>query len=240
MRAVFTRCSLCSRNLVSSLFTSSTTCSFQGEEADVAVHDTFSLFPRKISRSAPTPAPNGSSGVDTGQLVRPFLEKRLPSVLPPLRVRGVHHVLDGYAPFGARSRHLVEVHAQLLGLLLGGICSHRLLRVRRAFVRLLSSLSRGVLHPLRRLSGLLGHLSQGALRLVGYLPRSVLRSSTGNSTGELLRALFDLLGNLSDIGRNLQVEDAPVLAELQLDEGAGGLLPHGTYRLPLFVGVLFL
>src|SRR5829696_3747532 len=204
MRAVFTRCSLCSRNLVSSLFTSSTTCSFQGEEADVAVHDTFSLFPRKISRSAPTPAPNGSSGVDTGQLVRPFLEKRLPSVLPPLRVRGVHHVLDGYAPFGARSRHLVEVHAQLLGLLLGGICSHRLLRVRRAFVgllgsltrgilcllrglarsvlRLLSSLSRGVLHPLRRLSGLLGHLSQGALRLVGYLPRSVLRSSTGNST----------------------------------------------------------
>jgi hypothetical protein len=89
-------------------------------------------------------------------------------------------------------------------------------------------------------SCLVGHSSNGVLHpldglpcLVGYLARSLLRPSAttlGLGGAGLLDGLLSLGGR-----RNLQVEEAPIRAELQADEGPG-LVLDGAGRLSLLVG----
>jgi hypothetical protein len=105
-----------------------------------------------------------------------------------LLVRGLLHVSDGDAAPCSRALHLGDIHAQLLGLLLGRLRGVRLL---------LAS------------SGLLGRLPRGLLSLLGYLPCSLL-SLLGCLTGGVLRllrrsscCLLGLARHLSGLVRDL-------------------------------------
>jgi len=80
-------------------------------------------------------------------------------------------------------------------------------------LRLVCYPSDGVLSSLDSLSGLVGHLARGILRSSALL---LLRTSGLRLRGaRLLYGLFGLGGR-----RNLQVEEAAILTELQADEGA--------------------
>jgi hypothetical protein len=119
-----------------------------------------------------------------------------------------------------------------------------LLTLLRAFLALLAS---SASEPPYEALGLVGCSSDGVLRplhglpgLVGHLACSILRSSAlllipsasllGLGGAGLLDGLLGLCGR-----RDLQVEEAPVRAELQADERSG-LVGHGARGLSLFVG----
>jgi hypothetical protein len=84
--------------------------------------------------------------------------------------------------------------------------------------------SDGVLNPLHRLPGLVGHLACSLL----LRPSALLRIAGLGGAG-LLNGLFGHCG-----GRDLQVEEAPIWADLQLEEGSR-LVLDGARRLPLLV-----
>jgi hypothetical protein len=87
--------------------------------------------------------------------------------------------------------------------------------------------SHGVLHPLHGLPCLVGYLARGFLRSSALLLGS---TTLGLGGAGLLDGLLSLGGR-----RNLQVEEAPIRAELQADEGPG-LVLDGAGRLSLLVG----
>jgi hypothetical protein len=110
-------------------------------------------------------------------IAAPSLRRRALQDPRLLLVRGALHVPDGDAPVGPGALHLGEVHAHLLGLLLGGLRGVRLL---------LASL-------LLASSGLLGRLPRGLLPLLGRLPGGVL-GLLGGPSGGLLGLARDLPG----------------------------------------------
>ena len=136
-----------------------------------------------------------------------------------LLVRSADDVPDGDAAFGPGPLHLVEVHAELLGLLLRGLRGVRLLLTTGGLLRRLLALLRGLLPLLSRLTGrllgLTGRLARGVLRLLGgpagrllglpgHLPGLVGRLTgrflrlAGRLTGGVLRALRDLAYLIGD------------------------------------------
>jgi hypothetical protein len=120
-------------------------------------------------------------------IAAPSLRRRLqdPRLL---LVRGALHVPDGDAPVGPGALHLGEVHAHLLGLLLGGLRGVRLLLASLLLASLLLASS-----------GLLGRLTRGLLPLLGRLPCGVLGLLGGPSGGllGLPRNLAGLVGGLT-------------------------------------------
>jgi hypothetical protein len=94
---------------------------------------------------------------------------------------------------------------------------------------LIRNSSDGVLNPLHRLPGLVGHLACSLLRSSSALLLLLLRIAGLGGAGLLLYGLFGHCG-----GRDLQVEEAPIWADLQLDEGSR-LVLDGARGLPLLV-----
>jgi uncharacterized protein YggT (Ycf19 family) len=86
--------------------------------------------------------------------------------------------------------------------------------------------SDGILNPLHRLPGLIGYLACSILRSSALL---LLLRLAGLGGARLLYGLFSHCG-----GRDLQVEEAAIWADLQLDEGSR-LILDGARRLPLLV-----
>jgi hypothetical protein len=100
-------------------------------------------------------------------------------------------------------------------------------------LRLVRYPSDGVLRPLHGLPSLVGSLPRGILRPSSLLLLLLLLASSALGLGgarRLLSGLFGLGGR-----RNLQVEEAAILTELQADEGAR-LVLDGARRLSLLVG----
>jgi hypothetical protein len=98
-------------------------------------------------------------------------------------------------------------------------------------LRLVGYPSDGVLRPLHGLPSLLGSLPCGILRSSLVLLLLLASSTLGlGGARRLLCGLFGLGGR-----RNLQVEEAAILTELQADEGAW-LVYDGARRLSLLVG----
>jgi hypothetical protein len=98
---------------------------------------------------------------------------------------------------------------------------------------LIGNPSDGVLHPLDGLPGLVRDLACGILRssalLLTFLALLLLLRLAGLGGARLLYGLFSHCG-----GRDLQVEEAAIWADLQLDEGSR-LILDGARRLPLLV-----
>src|SRR5215207_9590653 len=197
------------------------------------------------SQSKRVPSPVGAGhGVLRGRL-----RKDSRPAFSPL-TGGARYVLDRDASACARALHLGEVYPQLLCLLPGGIRGVGFLLPASpgGVLSLLSGLPRGILgllgRPLGGVLGLLDGPSGGVLCLPGGLshgllwPSSTFLVPTGELLGGLSDGLGDLLDGLPEVG-NLQVEDAPVGAELQGDEAAG-LVLYGARRLTLFVGGLLI
>src|SRR5215213_4950012 len=169
------------------------------------------------------------------RLCRPRL--LLSSVGPmwPIRllVRSADDVPNGDAALCPRALHLGEVHAELLGLLLGGVRGFRLLLLATLLatgcllrgllallgglsggvLRLAGRLSGGVLRLLRSLSRLVGHLARRVLGLSGRLPCRVLGLSRNllGLVGGLTRRVLHALGHLTDLVRDPAEGAAPTL-----------------------------
>jgi hypothetical protein len=163
----------------------------------------------------------------------PFLRRLAALCGQRLLVRGLLHVPDGDAAVCSRALHLVDVHTQLLGLLLGCLRGVRLLaaslllassgllgRLPRGLLPLLGRLSGGVLGLLgcpacgflglaRNLAGLIGGLSGYLLSLARNLPYLVGDSAQGTSAallaaaGETAYGLLGLPGHLAGLIGNL-------------------------------------
>jgi hypothetical protein len=116
-----------------------------------------------------------------------------PRLIPKLRIRGVLYVTYSDLSPDPGAFHLGKVHAQLLGLALGGLRGVGLFlpAAPGGILGLLGPLTRGVLGALRglpcRVLGLLGGSSSGVLSLLGRALGGILRS---------LRRLSSLVGNL--------------------------------------------
>src|SRR5215208_281186 len=105
---------------------------------------------------------------------------------------GSRYILDSNAPLGARALDLGEVYPQLFGPLPG---CHRGIGLTYTLGYLTGHLSRGVLHALRGLSGLVSHLSYGALCLISCSSRGVLRLVD--------RHIYGVLCSLRDLAHGL-------------------------------------
>jgi hypothetical protein len=114
-----------------------------------------------------------------------------------LLVRGLLHVPDGDAAPCSRALHLGDIHTQLLGLLLGGLRSVRLLASLLLASGLLGRLPRSLLPLLGGLTGgvlcLLSGLAGSVLSLSCY-PAGLIRDLTGRLLG-LSRHLAYLVGD---------------------------------------------
>jgi hypothetical protein len=129
-----------------------------------------------------------------------FLSMASPGSL--LLVRSAYDVPNGDAASGAGSLNLVEINAELLGLLLSGLRSVRLLFTTGCLLRGLLALLSYLLPLLGGLSGrilsLACGLTCGVLGLLGGLPRLVC-----HLTGRILRLARGLSGRILRLARNL-------------------------------------
>src|SRR5918993_1654397 len=120
-----------------------------------------------------------------------------PQLIPKPLIRGILHVADSDLSLDPGTLDLGEVHAQLLGLTLGGLRGVGLF-LPAALSGILGRLTRGVLGTLRGLTSLVCHLARCVLSLLGGPSGGVL-SLLGSALGCILRSLRSLsrlVGNL--------------------------------------------
>src|SRR5919107_4095423 len=129
----------------------------------------------------------------------------LSSRLTRLLFRSADHVLNRDATLRPGALHLGEVHAELLGLLLGGVRGFRLLLLTAGrLLRGLLALLGGLASRLLRLSG---RLTRSVLHALGDLPdlvgdpaeRSALLLTTAQAAGEAAHGVLSLAHRLSGL-----------------------------------------